>query len=262
MSSGDVVVRQVQVGPVVAALAFQLLLHVGDDVVLFGVNGHDAAVFADLLEDLPQVPHRDAGVEGGEDLEARDAGLDRLADFAHGAGRDGAGQDVVEGVVGVGVAAEGIPARLDLGHDGIGRRHRARCQGQRPGEVNVGGDASEGSGAAGGLGRLGEHAVVSAGPIVGHRDVDVGMRLDAAGQYDHAGGIDGLAGPDVVEDTGSGHRRDLLALDAHVPQANAVRCDHGPALDDQVQHDCLPNARVVSIDDGELYASRPSWPRL
>ena len=212
-----------RLGPVVAALAFQLRLHVGDDVVLLGVDGHDAAVLADLLEDLPQMAHGNAGVEGGKDLEAGDAGLDGLADLAHSAGRDGSRQDVMEGVVGVGVPPEGVPPRLDLRHDGVGRRHRARCQGQRPREIDVGGDASEGCGAARRFRRLGEDAVVSAGPVVGHRHVDVGVRLDTAGQDDHARGVDGLAGPDVVKHSRRGHRRDLLPLYAPHPSVRRRR---------------------------------------
>ena len=192
---------QVQVGTVVAALTLQLFLHVGDDVVLLGVHGHDAAVLADLLEDLPQVPHGNPGVEGGEDFEAGHAGLDGLANLAHGTGRDGAGQDVVEGMVNVGMTAENVPAGLDLGHDGIRRRHCARRKREGAGEVDEGGNASESGGPAGGFRRLREHAVVSAGPVVGHRHVDVRVGLDAAGQDDHACRVDGLAGADVVKDT-------------------------------------------------------------
>ena len=112
--------------------------------------------------------------------------------------------------------------------------------GKCSGKVDVGGYPAEGRGAAGRFRRLREHAVVAAGPVVRHRHVDVGVGLNAARQHDHAGGVDGLAGADIVEDTRGGHRRDLLALDADIPQANAVRCDHGPALDDQVQHDFPP----------------------
>ena len=96
---------QVEIGAMVASLTLQLVLHVGDDVVFFGMDGHDAAVLAHLLENLPQVSHGDAGVKGREDLEAGDSGLDGLTDLAEGDGWNGPGEDVVEGVVGVGVAA-------------------------------------------------------------------------------------------------------------------------------------------------------------
>ena len=78
----------------------------------------------------------------------------------------------------------------------------------------------------------------------------MGVGLDAAGQHDHARGVDGFAGADVVEDARGGDGGDLLALDADVPEAHAVRCDHGSALDDQVQHDSLPDVSVTSIDGG------------
>ena len=121
-------VEVVALGP---ALALQLLRHVGDDVVLLGVHGHDAAAPGHLLEDGPEVAvgHPD-GPERREDLEAGGAVLDGLADLADGLGRDLAGQDVVEGEVRVRVPAEdGAPPldRLGDGHAGApGSRVRAR----------------------------------------------------------------------------------------------------------------------------------------
>ena len=236
---GDVVVGQVQVGAVVAALPLQLVLHVGYDVVFLGVDGHDAAVLADFLEDFPQVARGDAGVEGGENLEAGDAGLDGLANLAQGDGRDGPGQDVVEGVVDEGMAAENIAAHFDLACYRVRGRFGAGRQRQGAGEVHVGGDAPEGGGAAGGFGRLGVDAGVAAGPVVRHRHVDVGVGLDAAGQHNHAGGVYRLPGADVVQRAGGGDRRNLLSLNANVHQSCPCGRNHGSAFDDQVQHDCL-----------------------
>ena len=234
---------QVQVGTVVPALPLQLVLHVGYDVVLFGVDRHDAAVLAHFLENLPQVPHGDASVEGRENLEAGHARLNRLANLPHGAGRDCPGENVVEGVVGVGVTPENVPPGFNLAHNRVGRRDCARRQGQRASEVHVGRHAAEGRGAAGRLGRLGVDTGVAPGPVVGHGNVDVGVGFDAAGQHYHSGSVDGLRRAHVVESAGRGHGRDLLPHDSDVHERRALGRNHCPAFDNQVKHDCLPIRR-------------------
>ena len=124
-----------------------------------------------------------------KNLEAGDARLDRFTNLAHGTGRDGPGENVVEGVVGVGMSLESVPSRFNLAHYGFGGRDRPGRQGQRPREVHVGGDATEGGGEAGGLGRLGKDAGIASGPVIGHGHIDVGVGFDAAGQDEHAGGV-------------------------------------------------------------------------
>ena len=57
---GDVVVHEVEVVSLGPPLALELLRHVGDDVVLLRVHGHDAAVLRHLREDAPQVAVRHA----------------------------------------------------------------------------------------------------------------------------------------------------------------------------------------------------------
>ena len=95
---GEVVVDEVEVAALGPSLALEGLGHVRDDVVLLRVHGHDAAVPRYLGEDAPEVAVRDTDrPEGREDLEARDAFLDRFADLADRLRRDLAGQDVVEG---------------------------------------------------------------------------------------------------------------------------------------------------------------------
>src|SRR4029453_3600244 len=111
---GDVVVHEVEVVAVSPPLALELLGHVGHDVVLLRVHGHDAAMLRHLREDAPEVPVRYADrAEGREDLEARDARLDRLADLADRLRRDLARQDVVEREVRVGVGREAGAPPLD-----------------------------------------------------------------------------------------------------------------------------------------------------
>ena len=112
---------KVQVVPLVAALADQLLFHVGHDVIVLGVDGHYAPVAGYLLEDFPEGAVGDPGsVECGEYLEAGHAGLDGLSDLADGSRGYSPGQDVMKGVVNVGVAGEGVPPVFHLLHDGSG----------------------------------------------------------------------------------------------------------------------------------------------
>ena len=69
---GQIAVREMDVVGLVAALAFELFEHVAHDLVFFGVHGHDAAVFGDLAEYLPQMAGRNAHLHRGEHLEAPD----------------------------------------------------------------------------------------------------------------------------------------------------------------------------------------------
>src|SRR5215813_10513874 len=87
------------------------------------------AMIRHLREDAPEVAIRHADrAEGREDLEARDAGLDRLADLADRLRRDLARQDVVEREVGVGVAAEDGAPPLDVLGDGHARGLRRQVE--------------------------------------------------------------------------------------------------------------------------------------
>jgi len=104
---GEVVVNKVEVVALRASLALERLSHVGDDVVLFRVHRHDAAVPRDLAKDAPQVTVRNTDrPEGREDLEARGAVLDRLADLPHRLRCGLARQNVVKGEVRIGMTAE------------------------------------------------------------------------------------------------------------------------------------------------------------
>ena len=206
---------QVQVAAVVVALRDQFLFHVGDDVVFLGVDGHDAPVLGHLLKHGPQVAGGYLGEEGGEHFEAGQSRLDSLANLADRLRGNCPGQDVVEGEIDIRVACEGLAAFLDLGHDWVSRRHSAWIQRQVAGKVDVGGDAAEGRGTAGGFRWLGEHLALAAGPIVGHRNIDVGVGLDTARKHDLAGRVEG-PNTGCIEGPWRGHRDDLFALDAHI----------------------------------------------
>ena len=176
--------------------------------------------------------------------------LNGLADFPQSYRRNGPGEDVVKGVVGIGMPAEKIAAGFDLRHNGVGRRRCPRGQGQGAGEINVGGYAPESGGAAGGFRRLGEYPGIPAGPVVRHRDVDVGMGFDAAGEDNHSGGVDAFRRADVVQGAGGGQRRDPLAHDAHVHRRCALGRYNRAIADNRVQHSRPP---VVILMPGSLF---------
>ena len=236
---GDVVVGQVEVGAVGTAFPLQLLFHVGYDVVLFRVDRHDPAALRHLLEYLPEVPGRAAGMERREYLEARDPGLYGLGDLADGAGRHRSGENVVEGVVGIGVSREDISPGLDLGHYGVGRRNGPRCQRQAAGEIDVGGHSPEGRRAAGGFRRLSVYLGTAAGPVIGDGNINVGVGLDAPGKDYLASGVDGLPCIQYVQGSRRRHRRDLLTKYSDVGLNCPFRRDYRSAFNDRVQHNCL-----------------------
>ncbi len=71
-----------------------------------------------------------------------------------------------------------------------------------------------------------------------HGPFAVGVRIDAAGHDDLAGGVDG-AGDVAGEGAGRSDGDDLVALDRDVPGANAVGGDHAVTLDDEIEHGTL-----------------------
>ena len=238
---GHVVVDQVQVVALRAALALQRLGHVGHDVVLFRVHGHDPAVLRDFLEDARQVTVRHPDrPERREDLEARDAVLDRLADLADRLRRDLARQDVVEREVGVRMATEDVASPLDRLRDRHARRVRIGCERQVAGEVDDRRHAAERRGARGRFRRLCHH-VRRAAPDLRDRDRNVRVRLDAAGHDDLAAGVDGPRGVGRQR-AGLAQRDDRLALHPDVEQRDALRRHDLSALDDEIEHGAPPQA--------------------
>src|SRR5436190_1302034 len=221
------------------SLALEGLGHVRDDVVLLREHGHDAAVPRYLGEDAPEVAVRDTDrPEGREDLEARDAFLDRFADLADRLRRDLAGQDVVEGDVRVGVTAEDGAPPLDR----LGDRHapggRIRRERQVTGEADDGGHAPEGGRAAGRCRRL-RHDLRTTAPLLPGRDRHARRRLDPAGDDDLAVGIDDVAGI-RRQSAGPAQRDDLLALHADVERSDTVGHHDLSTLDHEVEHGAPP----------------------
>ena len=102
-----------------ASFADQLGVHVHDDVVVLGVDDAEPAVLRQHLERLPDVAEIDhaAGARrqdvGGEDLERRIAGLDRLRELTGKFRRRLGVQHDVVGPVARALADEILVARLD-----------------------------------------------------------------------------------------------------------------------------------------------------
>ena len=116
---GQLIVHLGEVLEADAALADQLGVHVHDDVVVFGMDDAEPALLGQHLERLPDVAEIDhaAGARrqdvGGEDLERRIAGLDRLGELAGEFGRRLGMQHDVIGPVARAFSDEILVARLD-----------------------------------------------------------------------------------------------------------------------------------------------------
>ena len=152
----DVVVNQVEVIPLVAALTLELFSHIAHDFIFFGVYRHDAAMFGDLGKYGPQMAVWNTdGMEGGKDLKAGYAFLYGLANLADRLRRDLTRQNVVERIVGVGMGAKHTAAFLHDTHDGFGCCVLHLCKTQIPSKIDDGCDPPERGGPAGVLGRLG-----------------------------------------------------------------------------------------------------------
>jgi len=240
-------VHEVEVVALRPPFALELLGHIGDDVVLLRVHRHDAAVLRHLREDAPEVAVRHADrAEGRENLEARDPRLDRLADLADRLRRDLTRQDVVEREVGVGVAADaedGAPP-LDALGDGHARGVGRGRQVEIAREVDDRRHAAEGSGAGGRRGRLG-HDVGLPRPHLRHGDVDVRVRLDAAGDDDLAAGVDRAA--TAGQRARPAERSDLLALHPDVHVRDALRRHDLPTCDHEIEHGAPPRMPVPGV---------------
>ncbi len=171
---GHVIVHQVHVMPFGAVFLGELLIHMLDDVVVLGVDGHDAVMRRHLLHDRRQLPHphhaRLGAVlrtdVGGEDFEAGETGLNRRPDLGDGRCRDVREQHDVIGVIGVGLPLPAPMAFIQGLEDIVARTLN--------GEIDQRGGAAE----QGGAGDLLRRGRFHAGETH-DRGGDVGVRLDA-----------------------------------------------------------------------------------
>ena len=228
----EVVVDEVDELASGAPLACQLLEHELHDVVVLGVDDHDPAFARDLRHCCPEVAVVDswgrvAASEGGVDLEAGRPPPNHVADLLQGLEGEGAGQRAVEAEVDVGVSLEAL--------DALVQRLQRQPSGTLDREIDHGGRATEGGRPRGGLRRLRLESLLL-GPQRGDGPCDVGVGLDAAGDGDEAGGVDGAPGL-FGERARLGHRDYPLAPDRDVELRDALRRDDPRCSHDQVEHD-------------------------
>ena len=219
------------VGPFGPPLPDQLLVHVLDHVVLFGMNQQHGVQFPDPGHEIVEVPGADHAGDvacggrtdlGGEDLESGKALLHSFADRVDDLWRDGAEEHHMVGVVGIGIAPPDTGPLLKGPGDVQTLIHHR--------EVQQGGGASEQRGAADLLRRSRQEIAAA-----DDRSGDVSVRLDAARDHDHPRGVNGLTAV-TRQDARRGDGHDLFSLDRHVPHPDAHGCDDSPSSNDQVQH--------------------------
>src|SRR5262245_20267674 len=210
-------------------LADELGVHVHDDVVVFCMNDAESALLRQHLESLPdiaEVDHTPAARRediGGEDLERRVAGLDRLSELAGEFGRRLGVQHDVVGPVTWAFPDEVFVARLD----GLQRRDTIAPIGK----INKRGRPSEERSAPNLLGAgRNERRAVGLDPHV----MEMHVRVDAAWHDDMSCCVNntGRRGLD-----GQGAQcGDRLSGNTYVAAYNSLRSDNISATNDQVKH--------------------------
>src|SRR6266568_6407924 len=181
---------QMEVMALSVAFTDELVGHVGDDVVLLGMHRHDAPVLGHFGKHRPQVAigHTETR-KGRKNFKTGDALLHRFANLAEGRWGDTAGENVVEGKIRIGMAAKDIAPAVDLCRDGRWSWLMVQGRIEIAGEVDDGRHPSKSRSAAGCFRRLG-HYFRTSGPPLGHRNSNMGVRLDAARQHYVTLGLD------------------------------------------------------------------------
>ena len=217
-----------------AALADQLGVHVHDDVVVLGVDDAEPALLGQHLEGLPDVAEIDHAARavrpdvGGEDLDGRIAGLDRLRQLGELRVRRLARQHQVVGPVAAALRREVRIARLD------GRLHA--LVGAHVGEIDQRGGAAVERRHADPVGslRVEDRAV-------GHHEgmLHVHVRVDAAGHDDLAHRVDhSVRHRRRPACPGAATAAMVSPLMARSQLRHALRRHHVAAANDQIQHAC------------------------
>src|SRR5215471_4445618 len=185
---------QMQVMALMVAFTDELVGHVRNNVVFLGMHRHDAPMLGDFGKHRPQMAIGHTQIrKGRENFKAGNALLHCFANLAEGRWRDTTSQDVVEGKIRIGMITKDLAPAADLCRDGLGGCLRARWWIEIASEVDDRRYPSKGRSAAGCFRRLG-HYFGTSGPPLGHRDGDMGMRLDAARQHNMTLGLDDPGG--------------------------------------------------------------------
>ncbi len=199
-----------------------------DDAVVLGVHHHHAARPLGRVHHAPdhavvgeQVPRRRALGERGEHLERGDPAADHLGQLAHRGVGDVLRQHEVERVVDVRLL---VAELLDLR---AGRLHRAARPGLEP-------EVDEGRGAA--VRRRPRPVERRLGPHrLGDPEVEVHVRVDAAGHHELAAGVQPLRG--VLGQRARRRQQHHPAVpDPDVGAEPPCRRHHGPAGHHEIEH--------------------------
>ena len=163
------------------------------------------------------------------------------------------------GKVRVAVAVEGLLSRFQLIHDGVLGHGFTGGDRKGAGEVEKGSDATEGSGAGGRFRRLGED-FRPAGPLLGHRNADVGVGFDASGEDDLARSVDDASGLGPQQ-ARMGEGGDFAVLYGHVYNGGPLGRNHRTTFDDCVEHFATPLLGCAHYNSlGPLLTANPLGP--
>jgi hypothetical protein len=201
-----------------------MLLQRGDDFAVLGVDERHGAEFGAAGErgEHLLVIHHERAFVGHEMLEGRDACRDDLGHvFTHSIVPIGDAH--VVGIIGDRVLRAFLP---------IGERLHQGLVAVRDAEVD---DHRR----AAGQSRLGAAFVIVGGVRAHERHVEMGMRVDAAGQDEAVPGVERAVAPQAFAD-----RLDGLALDQNVGLVGPVRGDNRSAFNDE-RHWILPNLGIL-----------------
>jgi len=214
------------------------------DLIVFGVHHHYAVVLSDFFHRELNAPRIEADRHalgmwwqdvGGEDLETREALLDHVGNLVKRFERGRAHESDVERVVNERIT---LPASATL-FDRPGNFHR----GFDETEIQVCSGASKSHSASVLFGAKGRSSAVGVGEI---ENIEMGMRLDAAGHHNFSRGIDRSASlrRGIVEADVS----DLFAANTDRPTPNSLRRYDLAVADQQIQHGLWPpDAEAESV---------------
>jgi hypothetical protein len=212
-------------------LADELGVHVHDDVVVFCMNDAESALLRQHLECLPDIAEVDHAAAarrkniGGEYLERRVAGLDRLSELPSEFGRRLGVQHDVVGPVTWAFPDEVFVARLD----GLQRGDAIAPIGK----INKRGRPSEERSASNLLGAgRNERRAVGLDPHV----MEMHVRVDAAWHDDMSCCVDQMLGGLGRQRSGSSDRGDRLTGNRDVTAHDALGCHHIAAANNEIKH--------------------------
>ena len=223
-----------EAGPVFAE---QLLVHVHDEIVVFGVDSGDAAGLRQYLQHLPDVAEIDHsalaawGNVGREDLDAWVPGLDRLGQLRQQLMRQLTLHHRVKRIVAMAIAGPFLLPPLDRLLHGVAVADQREIEDRRCAAM--------------------ERRLADPRRPIGHlmlggagnndRPAAMDMRIDPAGNDDLPRRVDEPApAPRAPRTSGGANGYDLTAGDTEIGRLRPRRKNREPVGDDNVQHLLTP----------------------